>query len=77
MSKNFVTFGLALAGLFLTSNEIRAQWVLTNAPKVDWIYVYAFAASGSRIFAGADTSAFADFGGSVLPAETIFYTLVT
>ena len=40
-----------------------AQWVLTNGPK--GVYLYAFAASGSYVFAGSDTSSLAYFGGSV------------
>ena len=65
MRKKSAVLGLALVGLILTSNEICAQWELTNAPEGDWIYVYAFVTGGSRVFAGADTSALADFGGSV------------
>ena len=48
--------------LFLTL-EIYPQWVLTNAPK--GIPIYSFAASGSNVFAGGDTSALVAAGGSV------------
>ena len=55
---------LVLLGSSMTSVKIDAQWVLTNAP--EGVYVYAFAVSGTNVFAGIDTDALVDSGGSVL-----------
>ena len=60
---------LTLTQIFLyfsvTAVEAPAQWVLTNPPGGDWIYVYDFAFSDTVVYAGADIDALVAKGGVV------------
>jgi len=64
-NKTFIKIVL-VANLFIIKAECHAQWVLTNRPQgVDIVGIYSFVVDGEIVYAGADTSILADYGGAV------------
>jgi len=59
MKKSFISLLL----LFAISSNVKAQWVLTNAPKN--VPIYSFAYNGSNVFAGGDLTGLVATGGTV------------